>query len=426
MSRERGNVMGAIKLCKMKIKFDLQNCCWRNGMQLERSREMIRKLMMALASVVATCGVWAETPTITGVTAKQRYPWNGKVDITYTVTGCSGVASGTKPVLLVSATNRVAGTSYTALATALAGDTDMAEGTHHVVWDLNAQGLEFKSEDVVFTVAYATLFKQYCVIDLSDGANAASYPVTYMDESPSGGFNTDEYKTTKLVLRLIEPGTFMMGGSYQVTLTKPFYCGLFEVTQRQWELVMGGNPCSTTSYGKGNSYPVHYVSYNMIRGLSNGAQWPSSSAVDSSSFIGNLRAKTGLSDFDLPMEAQWEYACRAGTTTTYYWGNSMDGSYCWYPSNSSMTTHPVGGKTANAWGLYDMSGNVWEWCLDRYGNLTSGVTDPVGASTGSYRVIRGGGWNNDVIFCTSSYRDDYDPSYGNFINGFRLVRTLSN
>ena len=368
---------------------------------------------------------------ICNVTAKQRYPWNGKVDITYTVTGdvTAGLPTWNRPVLFVSATNRERGISYTAMATALSGDTDTAEGMHHVVWDLNVQGLEFKSNNVVFGVEYRTSFDVpglYYIIDLSTGTNATHYPVTYMDEPPLGGFNTDEYKTTKLVLRLIEPGTFMMGGSYQVTLTKPFYCGIFEVTQRQWELVMGSNPCSKTSYGKGNSYPVHYVSYDMTRGSSNGAQWPSSSAVDATSFIGMLRAKTGFSDFDLPMEAQWEYACRAGTTTTYYWGNSMNGYYCWYTNNSSSTSHPVGTKAANAWGLYDMSGNIWEWCLDRYGNLTSGMTDPGGSSSGSFRVLRGGSWFNHADVCTSSYRGaGVRPSSGSFNFGFRLVRTLS-
>ena len=376
--------------------------------------------LMAVVSLGLVCV--AGGTEIRNVTAKQRYPWNGKVDITYEIVG--DVYEG-YPKLVVSATNRVAGTRYTATTAALSGDTEMAEGTHNVVWDLNAQGLEFKSDDVVFTVAYA--IPLYCMIDLSAGVNATKYPVTYMHEPPSGGFNTDKYKTTKLVLRLIEPGTFIMGGSYQVTLTKPFYCGLFEVTQKQWEQVMGGNPCSTTSYGKGDSYPVHYVSYNMIRGSSNGAQWPSSSAVDSSSFIGKLRAKTRLSDFDLPMEAQWEYACRAGTTTTYYWGNSMNDGYCWYRSNSSSTTHPVGTKAANGWGLYDMSGNVWEWCLDWSGNLTSGAVDPVGSSSGSFRVFRGGGWSAEAGNCASSCRNGFNPSVDNSsFNGFRIVRTLAN
>ena len=207
-----------------------------------------------------------------------------------------------------------------------------------------------------------------------------------------------------------------------VTLTKPFYMGIFEVTQRQYELVMGSNPCSSTSFGKGDTYPVHYVTYNAIRGTSNGAKWPSSSAVDSSSFMGKLRARTGL-DFDLPTEAQWEYACRAGTTTAYYWGDTMNGNYVWYGSNSSRKTQTVGTKTSNAWGLYDMSGNVCEWCLDWYGTLAYG-TDPKGSSSGSYRVQRGGSWGEDADSCTSSCRDGHKPSYELSLYGFRLVRTL--
>ena len=358
---------------------------------------------------------------ITDVTAKQRWPWNGKVDITYAVTGdlAAGLSPDTEIAFSVMVTNRVAGTYYVASAAALSGDTGMAEGAHHVVWDLNAQGIELNSDDVVLMVAYATV-PRYCVIDLSGGANAASYPVSYVADVPSGGW-TDEYKTTKLVLRLIEPGTFMMGGSYQVMLTKPFYCGVFEVTQKQYELVTGSKPSSF----QGDTLPVERVSWNAIRGDSSTYNWPSSANVDSSSFVGRLQSRTGL-NLDLPTEAQWEYACRAGTTTMYYWGESMDGDYCWSKDNSSSTTHPVGTKTPNAWGLYDMSGNVWEWCLDWYGSLTNGMTDPEGSSSGSARVLRGGSWDYGADRCTSSGRSYRNPSSVYYYGGFRLVRTLSN
>ncbi len=158
----------------------------------------------------------------------------------------------------------------------------------------------------------------------------------------------------------------------------------------------------------------------MIRGSSNGGKWPSSSAVDSDSFLGKLRARTGL-EFDLPTEAQWEYACRAGTTTVYSYGNSADGDYMWYNSNSGYHTNDVGLKKPNPYGLYDMHGNVFEWCLDWYGTLAYG-TDPKGISLGTSRVRRSGTYNNGTDYLTSSSRSSIDPSlalYGDI--GFRLV-----
>ena len=371
---------------------------------------------MAIVGMMA----FAATPTITDVTAQQRYPWNGKVDISYTVTG---IAEEAKKMAVITsfkatATDMVANKTYT--ATKLSGDRALTAGTHKFVWDLEAEGLSLKSPNVAFKVSCETTPATYCVIDLSAGANATSYPVTYLAEAPSGGFNVDAYKTSKLVLKRLEAGMFKMQGSSNVTLTKPFFCGLFEVTQKQYTLVTGSNP----SNFKGDTLPVEVVSYNTIRGSSNGAKWPSSSTVDSSSFMGKLRARTGL-DFDLPTEAQWEYACRAGTTTTYSYGNSASGNYMWYSSNSSSKTHPVGTKSANPWGLYDMHGNVWEWCLDWYGTLSYG-TDPKGSSSGAARVLRGGSWRYIADYCTSSVRLDYNPLSGYDYLGFRLVRTLSN
>jgi len=390
----------------------------------------MRKTVLGLC-VFGFFAVIAAAPTFTGVTAQQRYPWNGKVDISYTVTGDIAAEAKQRAVftsLKVTAIDKVANT--TNIATQLSGDTALTAGTHKFVWDMNAEGLTFKSSNVVFNVACETTPATYCVIDLSAGANATSYPVTYLAEPPSGGFNVDAYKTTKLVLRRLEAGTFIMGDdqndeSHRVTLTKPFFCGLFEVTQKQYELVTGSNPCSSTIYGKGDTYPVHFVSYNMARGTTNGAKWPSSSAVDSYSFIGKLQIRTGL-DFDLPTEAQWEYACRSASTTTYSYGNSVNENYMWYKRNSGGYSHPVGTRNANAWGLYDMHGNVWEWCLDWHGTLTYGE-DPRGSSSGSHRLLRGGTWNSVADYCTSSFQGTAEPSSdsGNGRFGVRIVRTLS-
>ena len=263
----------------------------------------------------------------------------------------------------------------------------------------------------------------YMVVDLSGGANASSYPISYLSAMPNGGW-TDTHKKTKLVLRRIEPGSFKMGGSANVTLTKPFYIGIFEVTQKQYQLVDGSNPCSSGTAGKGDTYPVYYVSYDMVRGSSDGSKWPSSNAVDSSSFMGKFRSRTGLA-FDLPTEAQWEYACRAGTTTTYSYGNSVSGNYMWFNSNSDNDSHIVGSKLPNAWGLYDMHGNVWEWGLDWYASSLGGGTDPKGPSSGSIRAKRGGSWASVASCCDSSYRHTLSyPSTGDNQSGFRICVTM--
>lgn len=390
----------------------------------------LKSLKVLLLFVLAlSCTSWADTPTITGVTAKQRWPWNGKVDITYEVTGdvniCGPVA------LLVSAVDRMNSTNYVAAVDSLSGDIGTEEGVHHIVWDLNVQSLKFKSDSIAFRVAY--VIQQYCVIDLSAGANAMNYPTTFMSTPPSEGFNTDNYKTTKLALRLIAPGAFLMGGRYHVTLTKPYYIGIFEVTQKQYELVTGNLP----SDQRGEVRPVESLSWNIIRGSSGTYNWPDSENVDPNSFMGKIRLRTGI-NFDLPTEAQWEYACRAGKTSKYnnggdsvndltqlgrYSNNQSDGNGGY---SSKHTT--VGSYLPNAWGVYDMHGNVYEWCLDWYGSLSDGVTDPVGPSSGSCRVFRGGCWNNEASQCTSSYRNNqghnYSPSTKGNGFGFRLVRTM--
>lgn len=380
------------------------------------------KCLVALTFALYGLQIYAATPQVKNVKAFQQYPWENKVCISYEVEGnvAASAGNGNTPFLVIMAKDKTTGKMLVESDdSCLSGDTGVTAGAHKVVWDIGAQGATINSANIMFTVMYCD--ELYLVADLSAGANASTYPFSYLGSVPSGGW-TDTYKTTKLVLRRIPAGTFKMQNTSNVTLTKPFYMGVFEVTQKQYTLVMGSNPSNFT----GDALPVERVSYNTIRGSSNGAMWPSSSAVDSTSFMGKLRARTGL-NFDLPTEAQWEYTCRAGTTTTYYWGNSMNDSYTWYGGNSNGTAHKVGTKTPNAWGLYDMSGNVCEWCLDWMGTLTYG-TDPKGPSESSLgRVFRGGCWNFDAAsWCTSSYRRSGDPSFGSSIDGFRLVRTLSN
>ena len=365
---------------------------------------MKRYVLFELLALSSWCAFAA--PTISDVKVTPVAPWGMAID--YTVSDAEVEDVGLP--LFVTATG--GGKTYTAKN--LTGDTKCENGAHRVYWNLAKDG-------VTATVANGTVsvsISHYCVIDLSGGANAKSYPVSYLSAGSSGAFNMAEYKTTKLVLKRIAAGTYKMQNSGTVTLTKPFYMGLFEVTQKQWRLVMGSNP----SRFSGDARPVEQVSYNMIRGASQGAKWPASNAVDADSFLGKLRARTGI-DFDLPTEAQWEYVCRAGTTTTYSYGNSANGDYMWYADNAGSQTHEVGTKKATPWGFYDLHGNVWEWCLDWDGDLPYG-TDPKGSSSGSRRVSRGGSWLSNADSCTSSYRHDDYPSGEYYSFGFRLVRTL--
>jgi formylglycine-generating enzyme required for sulfatase activity/predicted Ser/Thr protein kinase len=210
----------------------------------------------------------------------------------------------------------------------------------------------------------------------------------------------------------IQAGTFTMGEgetAHQVTLTQAFHLGQHEVTQEQYEAVMGTNP----SKSKGPQNPVENVSW--------------ADAVEFCRKLSELpEEKSGGYVYRLPTEAEWEYACRAGTTTKYSFGDSESelGDYAWYLKNSGKTTHPVGGKKPNGWGLYDMHGNVWEWCQDWYDDYPSGsVTDPTGAALGSGRVRRGGSWDSISVFCRSSFRLRYAPDYRDFYLGFRVLRS---
>ena len=393
----------------------------------------MKKAMLGLLAAALCGAAVAETSfTVKNVEAHQRYPWNGKVDIDFLI-DCTDSSADFK--VTVECTDHVGNTNIV-MKTLSYKNTSTVEttftlkaGQHRLTWDADADMPNMKLPHVSFAVFVNILgetdTKEFLVIDLSGGADAMAYPVWAMIGVPSGGW-TDEYKTTKLVLRRCSAGADPLG---RYTLTKDFYAGVFEVTQKQWYLVMGESR-SSSIYGEGDIYPVYGVSYDMIRGASTGANWPSSSAVDPTSFIGKLRAKTGLAELDLPTEAQWEYACRAGTTTTYSYGNSSDGKYMWFADNNGSTSSgtygakAVGTTKPNPWGFYDMHGNVREWCLDWYGVSLIG-SDPVGAPWNtSSRVMRGGYWAEAGDLMTSSWCDLAVPSNESIVNGFRLFRTV--
>ena len=214
----------------------------------------------------------------------------------------------------------------------------------------------------------------------------------------------------KLEFVRVQPGEFVMGTEtgeanerpqHRVRITKAFELGKYEVTQAQWEAVMKEN----TSQFQGRDLPVDSVSWN--------------SAED---FVKRLTAMDAAHSYRLPTEAEWEYAARAGTTGDY--AGDLD-AMGWYYSNSESRTHPVGQKKPNAWGLYDMHGNVWEWCQDWYqanAYSESAAADPRGPADGATKVLRGGSWGSNAGFNRVTCRVSFDPRSQNRYFGLRLVR----
>jgi formylglycine-generating enzyme required for sulfatase activity len=211
----------------------------------------------------------------------------------------------------------------------------------------------------------------------------------------------------------IEPGSFQMGSqtgganerpAHEVTLSKGFYLQVTEVTQRQWEAVMGGNP----SYFKGPDRPVETVSWHEVQ-----------------EFLRRLNEKEKDSRYRLPTEAEWEYACRVGGQEPDVAANLDE--VAWWGSNSNRETHVVGQKKPNAWGLFDMRGNVWEWVQDWEGDYSVGrQIDPRGPDSGKYRVLRGGSWRDgvstDFVRCAVRF-SGFGPAVRSNIHGFRCART---
>jgi formylglycine-generating enzyme required for sulfatase activity len=224
-----------------------------------------------------------------------------------------------------------------------------------------------------------------------------------------------------LSLKKLPAGKFVMGegpDAHEVTLTRPFYLGVYEVTHAQYEQVMGVTP--TPSYLRATQNPVDN---NPVEKVS----WKE--ATEFCRKLSELpEEKAAGRVYRLPTEAEWEYACRAGTTTNFSSGDdqSTHGDYAWFVSNSGAKPHPVGEKKPNAWGLFDMNGNVEEWCSDWYGDYSKGaVTDPTGPTTGSYRVVRGGSWDGGAADCRSAFRGRIGPSIRDYGLGFRIALSPS-
>ncbi len=233
----------------------------------------------------------------------------------------------------------------------------------------------------------------------------------------------------------VQGGTFQMGDHigdgesdelplHDVTVSD-FYIGKFEVTQEDWESVMGSNP--SHDFGVGPNHPVYYVSWysavEYCNALSNLQGLDTCYTINGADVSWDY-SKNG---YRLPTEAEWEYAARGGVNhiDNYKYSGTTDSldDYAWFDSNSGPTTHEVGTKLPNQLGIYDMSGNLWEWCWDWYGDYSPNAqTNPSGSESGIERIRRGGNWGYDAYNCRVSNRYDYDPSTSSLINGFRLTR----
>ena len=367
-------------------------------------------LAIALAGCAATGSALAAT-TIAIDSVVQRWPWNNKVDITYTIVGGQDVSSGNYQRIVF--TTVIAGMTY-----AIDGVKDVGAsantGTHTVTWTLP---VGVKSTDCTMSAAVYTSDTpsgdDYMVIDLTKTTDNVTYEGLLATQDASNSrYNTDAYKTDKLVLRKVPAGgTSPTGDSTNYstvnsattwTTDRDYYIGVFPVTQYQYNLVYGSNPSAKKSVIEGNEVdhrPVETVSWEELR-LSTTS--PTSSiptvASNTGTFFQRLNYATGNKyGFDLPTEVMFEIAERAGATTVYYWGDTANASYVVCSENCGSSTVAVGSRLPNAWGLYDTTGNVWELCLDDNvsGNMAA-RTDAFAAAwaSGTNRRIRGGYWAN--------------------------------
>jgi len=413
---------------------------------------------MLLVALLFCCGFHLPAvaePQVANVRASQR-EGTKLVEIVYDLTVTDPSIATVEVTIRISSD---AGTTWDVPCHTLSGNgigRSVVPGTDkQIVWDARADWDQQWSDQMLVEVTATDLGSaggNYLVIDVSAGPDAQSYPTSSLAAVPDGGW-TDVHKTTKIVLRRIPAGTFTMGSpddelgrlnnetQRTVTLSRDLYIGVFAVTQKQWERVMGNWPSHFSNTAYRDSRPVELVSWDVVRG----GTWPGDPAGTgqpaADTFMQKLRDRTGF-NFDLPTEAQWEYACRAGTTTALNSGKNLTatdtcpnmaevGRYAsnhpgGYSTSSNVSTDggtaKVGSYLPNVWGLYDTHGNVFEWCLDWHGSYPSGaLTDPVGQNSESLRVYRGGSWDITARYCRSAFRSRGAPGNAYGYLGFRVA-----
>ena len=373
------NRMNKILLCG--LLFCLKGVAKVRGIASRRSAGWLPLAGILMASVP---GVEAGDPVVSKVQAAQR-PGTHKVDIRYDVADADGDA-----LWITVKVSDDGGTTYAVPAASFSGDNGFGikpGSGKHIVWDAGVDWGGKYSANMRFRVTANDSFSK---------TMSWIRPGNYTMGSPRNENGRQSHE----------------GPQTKVTISKGFWMGKYEVTQEEFKSLMGTNPSQfkgelnlpvdTVTWNEAMSYCERYTLKNKREGL----------------------LPDGY-EYRLPTSAEWEYACRAGTTTRFNFGNdeSQLGEYAWYVSNSNNRTHPVGQKNPNRWGLYDMHGNLWEWCLDWYYTYPGGsVIDPRGPNTGEGRVMnRGGGWAYDAKVNRSAHYDGNGPGNRYFHQGFRIV-----
>lgn len=427
--------------------------------KMRSSVAVVPVLLMTILTFSAAADV------VSGITCRQRWPWNGKVDIDYTLTSSNAGAA-----FNVQFYGKI-GDGEAFNLTKVEGDGQygivFGSGSKRLTWDSSAELGHTVNSGKAKIAIYAedkTGDAKYIAFDLE------SNTVVLTKDAPSTATGASS-KTSQVWFRRVEAGTFKMGSDenepyrnaanekeHTVTITKPFYIGIFEMTQKQYETISGKNPVVMPAY-IGDTKPVDTVSYNDLRGETAGATWPQYTdyRVDEKSFFGVFRKRfNNQFIFDLPTDAQWEMACRdkgtADRSVNGFWGSGVwnDGSAILgpeepedpeekpqprlvdenlnklanYKGNSSIVPHEVGTKLPNKIGLYDMHGNVDEMCLDIYvEDISSYTTDPVGPSTAwnRFHVNRGGDCSTYSKDCRAASRSFFAPGNRMAEDGFRAV-----
>ncbi len=431
------------------------------------------KTKLSLAFMSATLA--ASALTVTDVTARQRWPWNNLVDVDFTL---GGTDSGTWYQIDIAATYPGMAGDEVGAKTLVSEPVVTGDGTHRITWDLNADcpGLVTTNFSVRVTATpFGDTTPIYMVIDLSSGPESSNYPIRYTTKVPD--LSDDTCRTTEMWLRRCPAGTFNMGydgyesasdgawKTHPVTLSYPFYIGVFECTQQQYYQVMGTWPSFYSNTTCRATRPVENISYrDQVRGNTG---WTNNDKNDtnvgSGTFVAQMRTRTGITWLDLPTDAQWEYAARAGTDYVYGWEgvtastitryargantptgvaglnmNSTDGTI-----STVAGTAKVGSYSPNNWGLYDMLGNVQEMCGDGHvrdrptadGTKKNGNAytdsdwidprmDPYAPTSYSARVSRGGGVSHSEGRLTVYNRRPISSADASRTMGFRVVVTV--